>query len=362
MVQQGDNIDRGGAVTLDHVARLAGVSRATASRALNRRAGVRVDVAQRIQLVADSLGYRPNRAARNLAIGRSSVLGLVIPSTELRVDPYGASMTHAVARAATDADQGLMLVLDSGEPGRTVRHILRDGLIDGVLVSAVAAGEAWVEELLNADISAVLIGSHPTRHDIDVVDVENTESAARLVDHLFDEGCVRVATITGPLDRVDAGNRLAGYRLAHERRGLPLDERLIIPGDFNRGSGHRAAGQLARLRVDGVFAANDETAIGLIRALTADGLRVPDDVAVAGFDGTAADELDVVVTSMHQPFDAIARAAVAELLSRVDGEPPKGLLLVEPELCIGTSSARSAAARDAAREAARQRATPARAP
>ena len=98
-------------------------------------------------------------------------------------------MTHAVGRAATAADQGLMLVLDSGEPGQTVRHILRDGLIDGVLVSAVAAGEAWVEELLTADLPTVLIGNHPTRHDVDVVDVENLESSAKLVEHLFEQGC-----------------------------------------------------------------------------------------------------------------------------------------------------------------------------
>lgn len=86
------------AVTLDDVARLGGVSRATASRALNLRDGVRPEVRERITRLADSLGYRPNRAARNLAIGRSSVIGLVIPSSELRVDPYGAAMTHAVDR------------------------------------------------------------------------------------------------------------------------------------------------------------------------------------------------------------------------------------------------------------------------
>ena len=212
--------DVGATVTLDDVARLGGVSRATASRALNHRHGVRPEVRERITRLAASLGYRPNRAARNLAIGRSSVIGLVIPSSDLRVDPYGASMTHAVGRAATAADQGLMLVLDSGEPGQTVRHILRDGLIDGVLVSAVAAGEAWVEELLTADLPTVLIGNHPTRHDVDVVDVENLESSAKLVEHLFEQGCTRVATVTGPLDRVDATLRLEGFRLAHERRGL----------------------------------------------------------------------------------------------------------------------------------------------
>lgn len=329
-------------MTLDDVARLGGVSRATASRALNLRDGVRPEVRERITRLADSLGYRPNRAARNLAIGRSAVIGLVIPSSELRVDPYGAAMTHAVARAATEADQGLMLVLDSDEPGRSVRHILRDGLIDGVLVSAVAAGEAWIEELLTADLPTVLIGAHPTRRDVDVVDVENLESSARLVEHLFAQGCSRVATVTGPLERVDAATRLAGFRLAYERRRLTVDERLVVPGDFGRSSGTAAGAVLAELRPDGVFAANDEMALGLIRALTGAGLDVPGDVAVVGFDGTATEDVDITVTSMRQPFDAIAGAAVAELLARIDGAPPKGLSLIEPELFVGQSSVRSA--------------------
>ncbi len=156
-----------------------------------------------------------------------------------------------------------MLVLDSGEPGRTVRHILRDGLIDGVLVSAVAAGEAWVEELLTADLPTVLIGSHPTRRDVDVVDVENLESSARLVEHLFEQGCTRIGTVTGPLERVDAATRLAGFRLAHERRGVPVDERLVrgrglrpSERDRRRGDPRPAAARrrLRRQRRDGARA------------------------------------------------------------------------------------------------------------
>lgn len=336
----------GTAVTLDDVARLGGVSRATASRALNHRAGVRPDVRERLTRLADSLGYRPNRAARNLATGRSSVLGLVIPSDDLRVDPYGTSMVHAVARAATEADQGLMLVLDSGEPGRTVRHIIRDGLIDGVVVSAVAAGEAWVEELLNADLPTVLIGNHPTRLDVDVVDVENEHSSERIVTHLFEQGCTRLATVTGPLDRVDAQLRLAGFHRAHAARHDVVDEELVVVGDFGRFSGIAAGRQLAALaparRPDGVFAANDEMALGVLRALTDAGIDVPGDVAVAGFDGTAADldAVEMTVTSMRQPFAEIATAAVAEMLARIDGSSPKGRLLIAPELFVGQSSNR----------------------
>src|SRR5258706_5587439 len=152
-------------VTLQDVARLSGVSLATASRALNGRPGVRDDVRRRVAEASVRLGFRPNRSARSLASGRSQVIGLVIPSAELRVDPYGASMTHAVGRAATSRDHALMLHLAADEPGDTIHHILRDGLIDGLLISTVAIGHSWVEDLLDAELPTVLIGTHPTRHD-----------------------------------------------------------------------------------------------------------------------------------------------------------------------------------------------------
>lgn len=333
-------------VTLDDIARLGGVSRATASRALNRRGGVRPEIRERVTRLADSLGYRPNRAARNLATGRSSVIGLVVPSSDLRVDPYGAATIHAVARAATDADQGLMLLLDSDTPGQTVRHILRDGLLDGVVVSAVAAGESWIEELLSAELPAVLIGNHPTRRDVDVVDVENERSSSLITTHLFEQGCRRLATVAGPLDRVDATMRLAGFRDAHAARGVQVDERLVLEGDFGRASGAAAGRAIAAMRIrqrpDGVFAANDEMALGLIRFLGQAGISVPDDIAVVGFDGIATDpaEVDITVTSMRQPFDAIARAALGELLARIDGSPPRGRVLIDPDLVVGRSSER----------------------
>ena len=330
-----------GPVTLDDVARVSGVSQAAASRALNGRRGVRPDVRERVERVAQSLGYRPNRAARNLASGRSAVIGLVIPSADLRLDPYGASVTHAVARAATELDQGLMLVLDTGEPGRTVQHILRDGLIDGVLVSAVAAGETWVEQLLSADLPAVLIGSHPTRTDVDVVDVENLESSARVVEHLIEQGCRRIATITGPLDRVDATHRLNGFRLAHERHGLPVDEDLVVHGEFSRASGAAATEALVA-----------RTARRPVRGQRRDGAGRDAGVAGRRFADprgrrrrrvrrhVGPDEVEPSLTTVRQPFAEMARAAVGELLARIDGAAPTGLRLLEPDLAIGGSSQR----------------------
>lgn len=332
--------DRVEKVTLDDVARLSGVSRSAASRALNNRPGVRDDVRERVNRIADHLGFRPNRAAKNLASGRSSVIGLIIPSADLRVDPYGAAMTQAVGRAAVGRDLGLMLHVAADEPGQTVHHILRDGLIDGLLISTVAVG-SWVDEFFDSELPTVLIGTHPVRDDVLSVDVENIESSARAVNHLFEQGCTRVGCIAGRADRADARARIDGYRLAHERAGRSVDPSLIAPGDFTRRSGIGAAGQLLDCGIDGIFASNDEMAIGAIWAAARRGRSVPGDLLVVGFDGTAVDELiEPTITSIVQPFDEIASTAV-DLLNRiVDGDTDATSVTIDPELVIGTSSQR----------------------
>ena len=328
-----------GDVTLNDVAQKSGVSLATASRALNGRDGVRDDVRERVEMIAQALGYRPNRAAKNLAGGRTSVIGLILGSHELQTDVYAASLVQAVARAADRHDEGLMLILDTKEPGIAVQHLLRDGLIDGVIVSAVAIGQRWVEQLLDARIPTVLVGAHPRRSDVNVIDVENRHSSAELVGRLLDSGCSRVAAMTGPLDRVDASLRLEGFRDAHAARGLEVDESLIVNGDFTRAFGYEAAPELLDRHPDAVVCANDETALGLLRRAAKRGLRVPEDLSVTGFDGTSiTDPGSPRVTSMLQPFDELAETAVLSLIRLVDGRDVSLEQVVTPEILVGDTT------------------------
>ncbi len=329
-------------VSLDDVARVSGVSRATASRALNDRDGVRAEVRERVRSVATRLGYRPNRAAQFLASGRASVIGLVMPSDELRVDPYGASLIQAVAGAADRHDEGLMLLLTHAEPNRAVRHTLHDGLIDGIVVSAVALGEEWVEQLLDADVPAVLIGTHPTRTDVATIEVESYDATVDLVEHLFDQGYRRIAHITGILGRDDAAQRLAAFRDAHARHGVELDDRLIVEGAYTRASGREAMRALLPASPDAVFAANDETAIGVFDVVQQAGMSIPGDIAIAGFDGTAAvDSLEPTLTTVRQPFDDVAEAAVSTLVSILAGVDAPTRQLLRPRLVVGGSTAHS---------------------
>lgn len=336
-----------GDITLDDVARAAGVSRATASRALNGRSGVKADVRTRIEEAAKSLDYRPNRAARNLAGGRASVIGLVLGSEDLQTAPYHAAILQQVAREADRRDEGLMLLMDSKEPSEAVKRLLADGLVDGVIVSAVALGSDWVEELLDAKVPTVLIGFHPRRSDVTVVDVENRESSAELVGHLIDTGCRRVGMMTGPQDRIDSIDRLAGYRLAHDRRSIEIDASLVVAGDFQRHTGYELADRLLDNEVDGIFAANDEMATGIYLRAMERGLRVPEDLSLAGFDGhlTTRSKLSLgsmqpLLTSIVQPFQELAAAAVECLIEAVDGESNPENRIIKPQIFYGDTTRR----------------------
>ena len=297
------------------------------------------EVRERVQLVAKAVGYRPNRAARNLAGGRANIIGLVIEQSEMVKDPYGVSLIQWVAQAADAHDEGLMLIADSREPTDAVAKILADGLVDGVIISAVVAGVRWVEELMGADIPCVLIGAHPRRTDVPVVDVENHDSARSIVGHLIDSGCRRVGTISGPLDRVDAVARLEGYRSAHQDRSMTVDEELIIEGDFARPTGYREAAKLIDAGVDAIFCANDEMALGAIhRAREAD-LLLPEDLSIAGFDGMAFPIVDLArVTSAVQPFEELAEAAVRTLIGLIEGASEADDHIITPKIVFGDTT------------------------
>ncbi|MEM9564245.1 MAG: LacI family DNA-binding transcriptional regulator [Actinomycetota bacterium] len=326
-------------VSLQDVARAAGVSPATVSRALNGRAGVRDEVRTRVNLVADGLGYRPNRAAKNLAGGRTSLMALVLGSHELTSDPYASAIVQSVAKAARQADEGLMLLLDTQRPNESVNNLVADGLVEGVIISATAVDQRWVEELLDARMPTVLLGAHPTRLDVPVVEVENRTSSARMVGHMLDSGCRRVATIIGDPVRVCTVLRLDGYRDAHHQRQLEPDPELIFEGDFTYASARRVADRILAADVDAVFAGNDEMATAVIHAAIERGIDIPNELSVAGFDGLALSRLaGMTLSTVEQPFDEMAARAVSTLVDRIEGLPTPMGQLVDPRLILGSTT------------------------
>lgn len=325
-------------VGLNDVARNAGVSVATASRALNGRPGVRAEIRDRVDLVAKALGYRPNRAAQGLVMGRSSILGLVVPTDQLQEDPYGSAVIHAVATATAAADYGLILHAVAAEPGQIVSRILSDGIVDGVLLSARALADEWVQRLVDAKLATVLIGQADTDKAIPAVNVEGRRSSAEAVTHLLDSGRRRIACIAGPPNRVDGADRVLGFRDAHKQAGCEIDETLIIAGDYTFQSGAEAAADLIDARPDAIFATNDRMALGAQREIQQRGLRIPDDIALVGFDGfIMSTEANPRLTTVAQPFEELGRTAVDLLLRVLNGEDVESVELT-PQLVVRESS------------------------
>ena len=262
-----------------------------------------------------------------------------------RLEPFEAAILHAVGNATAARDLGLMLHLAPDEPGETILRSLRDGLVDGVLIGTSAV-RTWADDLIDSDLPTVLIGTHPSRLDVIGVDVENVWSSASVVRHLFEQGCERVGCITGRLDRAAGVDRAAGYRLAHREDGRPIEEQLLVHGDFSRRSGSAAAAELLDLGVDGIFASNDDMAIGAIWTARQRGLSVPDDLLVAGFDGiTVGDDIvddgdQRALTTIVQPYAELADVSLDLLDRLIRGDVVESVVL-ESHLAIGASTTRA---------------------
>jgi LacI family transcriptional regulator len=325
--------------TLDDLAQLSGVSRATVSRVIN---GGPVSEQTRLKVleVLEIHDYRPNLAARSLASGRTGVIGVVmhVDPPLLFEDPYFATLLHGLSDVLSEQAAGMMLWLGNRSKEETLDRILGMGLLDGVVVTADMLDDPLVDGLLVSDLPTVLIGHRRTDLEASYVDVDNVNAADTVTRHLIDIGRKRIGHITGRRGTVAAEDRLQGYLRAMRRAKLPTDG-LIAEGDFNRPSGVVGARQLLDAGVDAIFAANDATASGALDEIKARGLAVPDDVALAGFDDLDfAAELDPPLTTIRQGVHAHGSEAARALLGLLDSPHSPRRILLPTELVIRQST------------------------
>jgi DNA-binding LacI/PurR family transcriptional regulator len=335
--------------TLDEVARVAGVSRATVSRVVNGSPKVSPDVRRTVEKAIDRLGYVPNRAARSLVTRRSDSIALVItePTSLLFSDPFFPRLVRGVSTALSVRDLQLVLLMpdDTDDEERTVRY-LTAGHVDGVILVSLHGEDPLPEQLASRHIPAVVLGRPPRGVDIDYVDADNRDGGRRATSHLLDTGRRRVATITGPRDMGAGIDRLAGYRDAHVDAAVEVDEGLVVTGDFTHPGGEAAMERLLRDRphLDAVFCASDLMAVSAIGVLQAAGRRVPDDVAVVGYDDSPiATTTRPALSSVRQPVEEMGREMVHLLTGSIErnGRVPRHVVLAT-ELVARASSARRA--------------------
>jgi DNA-binding LacI/PurR family transcriptional regulator len=322
-----------GPPTLADVARLAGVSSATASRVLTGSARVQVQTKDKVEQAMTLLGYVRNRAARSAGSRRAGAVALVVGEETIRVfaDPFFARMLRSVSEELSSADSQLVvLTLHSPREYQAVSRYLRSGHVDGALFVSMHGRPDFDYESLG--IPLVLCG-RPVADGgaLAYVDADNIGGASTAVRYLLDSGRKAVATIAGPPDMAPGIDRLLGYRQALGTAAV-LDPGMIAYGDFSAMSGQHALLRLIDHRpgIDAVFAASDLMAAGALHALRRLGRRVPDDVAVIGFDGLpAAQQTDPQLTTVRQPIAAMGTCMVGEILAQIadPGRKPSRVVL-----------------------------------
>jgi len=330
--------------TLEDVAAAAGVSRSTASRAINGGSRVSADALAAVEAAVLRLGFSPNRAARNLVTHRADSVALVVPEPDERVtgDPFFAAAIRGLSQAMGDTDLQLVLLMarvgDSAE--RTIRY-LRLGYVDGVVVVSHHRSDEIERALLAASLPSVFVGRPWNMPDrFSYVDTDNERGAEVATEHLLSRGRRRVGTVAGPPDMTSAQDRLAGCRSALTKRGLPADA--YEHGDFTTPGGLAATERLLDKNpdLDAIFVASDLMAVGALAVLKARGLAVPADVAVVGYDDAAvAAATDPPLTTVVNPIVDMARTAGVILLERMSGDrAPVPPTMFAPELVVRLSS------------------------
>ncbi len=308
------------AVTLDDVAAASGVSRSTASRALSGDPRVRDATRTRVKAVAQSLGYQANHAARSLAKGRTGMVALVVPETNLIQNPWVSLIITGVCRAARRTGRSVNLWMDPSSADRAP-DVVRHGGVDGLIVMASEFGTQWTEDVRSSPLPTVMIGEHAALSELTTVGSDNDLGARLVARHVHELGHRHVGVLAGPQVRADARVRLASFLDEMDRLGAPVPHHLVVEGDYSLGSGLAGLTTILDERPTAVFAANDLMAAGALRGLRLAGLSVPGDVSLVGFDNLPiGQDLEPALTTVNQDPVTMGEVAVSLMQSMIDGD------------------------------------------
>jgi LacI family transcriptional regulator len=322
-------------MNLEDIARKAGVSRSTVSRVVNDDPRVSDETRQRVQDVIRRERFQPNSTARALVTRRTEILGVVIPTNEnifFTDNSYFPMLVAGMNDVMREADYGMLFWLAQvASHHDKLMSKIRGRVVDGVIFASLTENHPLFTYLTEIPVPFVSIDK-PVRHAnaFNYVSVDNIHAAETATEHLIRLGRTRIAHITGNMDISDAQERLQGYKNALKRAGYPVESTLIAEGRFRIEAGYQLMQTLLQYRPDALFAAGDTIAQGALRAIQESGLRVPEDIAVVGFD-----DIDVALltyptlTTIRQPVQEKGAAAARLLIDIVEGriEAPQHIML-----------------------------------
>lgn len=327
---------RSSSVTIRDVAREAGVSVATVSRYINKNAPISKEVAERIQQVMSQMKYVPHAAARHLASRKTHVIGLLLNNLH---NDFFVPLLNGVEAVVRQKGYNLIVATyhansrDQMQPPIGPHNtdgllVFSDGLVDEDLISLHAKGFPMV----------LVHRSPPPETPIPSVTVENIEITRLLIDHLINvHGKRQILFLRGPADQEDSMHREMGYKCALQANGIPVDENLILNGDFERDIAYKVMNEFLsqgqQIAFDAVFTGDDDAAIGVLKSLHEHRKQVPDDVAVIGFDDLGfAPFLNPPLTTVRAPTERVGRIATERLFEVLENHPSDGVTILPTEI------------------------------
>jgi DNA-binding LacI/PurR family transcriptional regulator len=327
--------------SIKDIARLAGVSHCTVSRALHNSPLINANTKERIREIARKTGYVPNEVARSLVQRSTRTVGVVVTTI---ADPFIGEVVEGIERTANEHGYSVILANSHAEPDLEMKVV--DGFsqrrVDGIIVAASRVGALHGKRLAGTQVPIVLINNQHRGTFAHSVGIDNVTASAELVGHLLDLGHRRIAYIGDRLGLESDAERFSGYRVRYKEARIPIDEKLVLRGDGKAEEGERVAGRLLDMREPptAIFCYNDMTALGALRAAADRGLRVPQDVSIAGFDDLfVASYTSPPLTTVRQPKQQMGQRAMSILFELLHGGEADSSLLLPGELIIRGSTA-----------------------
>jgi LacI family transcriptional regulator len=330
-------------VTMRDVAKKAGVSVTSVSHVINQTRPVSENIQQNVQSALQELGYQPNALARSLRRKQSHTIGMVVPDS---ANPFFAGIVRGIEDAVFTQDYTVILGNSDGDPQKELVYtkVLAEKQVDGILFVAVGKSNKEHANLINKiRVPLVVIDRDVPDLSVDSVLTDNAQGGRLAIEHLLSLEHQRIGCITGPSDLTPSADRVAGYRQALIQANIPVDESIIIKGDFQFEGGYRAARQLLTMPhpPTAIFACNDLMAVGAISASIELGYRVPEQISVIGFDDIPlASFTNPPLTTIIQPKYEMGELAATLLLKRLQNhEHPVQRRLLSTELIVRRSTA-----------------------